>query len=61
MIQGLKLADAMTIFPLDFTRLIWASLFGFFIFAESLDLWIVVGAGIIVASGTVMLYQEDRS
>ena len=61
MVQGLKLADAMTIFPLDFTRLIWASLFGFFIFSESLDLWIVVGAGIIVVSGTFMLYREARS
>ena len=34
MVQGLKLTDAMTIFPLDFTRLIWASLFGLFIFSE---------------------------
>ena len=41
MVQGLKLADAMTIFPLDFTRLIWASVLGFFIFSESLDLWTV--------------------
>ena len=61
MVQGLKLADAMTIFPLDFTRLIWASLFGFFIFSESLDLWTIAGAGIIVVSGTFMLYREDRS
>jgi S-adenosylmethionine uptake transporter len=61
MIQGLKLADAMTIFPLDFTRLIWASLLGFFIFSESLDLWTIVGAGIIVVSGTFMLYREARS
>lgn len=60
MVQGLKLADAMTIFPLDFTRLIWASLFGLFIFSESPDVWTFVGAGIIVISGTFMLSREDR-
>ena len=60
MVQGLKLTDAMTIFPLDFTRLIWASLFGFFIFSESPDVWTFVGAGIIVISGTFMLYREHR-
>ena len=60
MVQGLKLADAMTIFPLDFTRLIWASFFGLFIFSEWPDVWTFVGAGIIVISGTFMLYREDR-
>ena len=60
MVQGLKLTDAMTIFPLDFTRLIWASLFGVFIFSEWPDVWTFVGAGIIVISGTFMLYREDR-
>ena len=60
MVQGLKLADAMTIFPLDFTRLIWASFFGLFIFSESPDVWTFVGAGIIVISGTFMLSREDR-
>ena len=60
MVQGLKLTDAMTIFPLDFTRLIWASLFGLFIFSESPDVWTFVGAGIIVISGTFMLSREDR-
>ena len=58
MVQGLKLTDAMTIFPLDFTRLIWASLFGLFIFSEWPDVWTFVGAGIIVISGTFMLYRE---
>ena len=60
MVQGLKLTDAMTIFPLDFTRLIWASLFGLFIFSEWPDVWTFVGAGIIVISGNLMLYREDR-
>ena len=60
MVQGLKLTDAMTIFPLDFTRLIWASLFGLFIFSEWPDVWTFVGAGIIVISGTFMLYREHR-
>ena len=60
MVKGLKLTDAMTIFPLDFTRLIWASLFGLFIFSEWPDVWTFVGAGIIVISGTFMLYREDR-
>ena len=60
MVQGLKLTDAMTIFPLDFTRLIWASLFGLFIFSEWPDVWTFVGAGIIVISGTFMLYRDDR-
>ena len=53
-------ANNVSIAPLDFTRLIWASLFGLFIFSEWPDVWTFVGAGIIVISGTFMLYREDR-
>jgi drug/metabolite transporter (DMT)-like permease len=59
--RGLKLVDSAAVFPLDFTRLLWAGLFGFVFFAEFPDLWTWVGAGIIIASTIVFLYRESRS
>ena len=61
MTRGLKLADSAVAFPLDFTRLLWAGLFGFVFFAEFPDLWTWVGAGIIIVSTIVFLYRESRT
>ena len=61
MTRGLKLAASAVAFPVDFTRLLWAGLFGFVFFAEFPDLWTWVGAGIIIVSTIVFLYRESRT
>lgn len=49
MTKSLQLADATIVLPLNFTRLIWAILIGFVVFAEVPDLPTLAGAVLICA------------
>lgn len=59
--QAFKLADTTAVLPLDFTRLLWASLFGYFIFAEMPQPWTWVGGMVIFAAATYLSIQEARA
>jgi drug/metabolite transporter (DMT)-like permease len=48
--RSMALADATVVLPFNFSRLIWAALFGFIAFAEVPDLWTWVGGLVIFAS-----------
>jgi drug/metabolite transporter (DMT)-like permease len=56
--QALKFADASLIMPFDFTKLIWASLFGIVIFSEVPTLWTLAGGALIFASASYVTYRE---
>jgi drug/metabolite transporter (DMT)-like permease len=43
----------------SFLQLVWASLPGHFVFAESLEPWVITGGGIIVASMTYIFHRES--
>jgi len=58
--QALKEADAMTVMPFDFTKLIWAALLGYLIFAEVPDIFIWIGGTIIFSSGIYLAYRENK-
>ena len=58
MAQSLKLSDTTFVMPLQFTKLIWASLIGFYIFFEKPDLWTWIGASIIFISVIYITYRE---
>lgn len=61
MTNALRIADATAVLPLDFTRLIWASVLGYLVFAEVPDIWVWLGGGIIVASATYIIYRESKT
>ncbi|GAA4223242.1 drug/metabolite transporter (DMT)-like permease [Sagittula marina] len=61
MTQAFRLAPAVVVAPLDYTGLLWATLFGWLIWRESLDLITVFGATIIIASGVVTILREHRT
>ena len=44
--------------PFDFTKLIWASLFGIVIFSEVPTLWTLAGGALIFASASYVTYRE---
>ncbi len=54
-------ADASALLPLDFSRLVFASLIGFAMFGEVPDVWTWVGAGIIVAATVYIAHREART
>lgn len=60
MVNAMKLAETTLILPLDYMRLIWTSLIGYWVFAESPDLWTWVGGSVIFASSAYITYREAR-
>ena len=56
--QAFKLSDTTFVMPLQFTKLIWASLIGLFIFAEQPDIWTWLGGIIIFISVVYITYRE---
>jgi len=56
--QAFKMSDTTFVMPLQFTKLIWASLIGLFIFAEQPDVWTWVGGVIIFISIVYITYRE---
>ena len=60
MVRALASTDATAIYPLDFTRLVFAALIGFAAFGELPDLWTWIGAGVIVSSSLYVAHREAR-
>ena len=56
--QAFRLSDTTFVMPLQFTKLIWASLIGLFIFAEQPDILTWVGGIIIFISVIYITYRE---
>jgi len=57
-IMALDAAQAVVVAPLQYSLLIWGTLYGFFIFGQLPDGWTWFGALIIVASGVYTLNRE---
>lgn len=59
--RSLKLADAATVAPLQYTLLLWAIVFGWLIFSDTPEAAILGGAALITASGLVIWWRETRA
>lgn len=59
--RALKVADASAVMPLDFIRLVWAGLIGYFAFAQVPDSWTVAGGLVIFAMATYLALSSVRS
>lgn len=57
-IGAYKSGEAIVVAPMQYSQIIWAAIFGYFIFSESVDLYIAVGAMIIIASGLYIVLRE---
>jgi len=60
MTQAFREADATAVLPVDFTRLLWASLFGWLVFNESPELATLIGGTLIFVSTTYITFREAR-
>ncbi|MCZ6885630.1 MAG: DMT family transporter [Alphaproteobacteria bacterium] len=56
--KGFSTGDTSFVTPFDYSRLIYATVIGFFFFTEIPDMWSVLGALIIVSSGTYIARRE---
>jgi drug/metabolite transporter (DMT)-like permease len=57
---ALRLAPVALVMPMDYTSLVWATLFGFLLFGQLPTEWTWIGAPVIIASGLVILWREHR-
>lgn len=60
MTRSLSLAPVAVVVPMDYSGLIWATLFGYFLFDVLPTGWTWVGAPLIVASGLYIVWREHR-
>jgi drug/metabolite transporter (DMT)-like permease len=51
-------AAAVVLAPFSYTQMLWSSTFGFLLFSALPDLWTLVGAAVIIASGLYTLHRE---
>lgn len=57
-IKALEAAMAVVVAPVQYTLILWGTLYGYLIFDQLPDLWTWVGAAIIVATGIYTLRRE---
>ena len=60
MTQALKEGDTNVVMPLDFLKMIWAVLLGFFIFGEVPGIFTWLGGAMIFSSITYIAYREYK-
>ncbi|MEJ5083193.1 DMT family transporter [Ochrobactrum sp. MYb379] len=58
--RALKISDAATVAPLQYTLLLWAVLFGWMFFGDIPKTSMMVGAALIVGSGLFIFFREQR-
>lgn len=57
-IMAYRAADAAIVAPMQYSQIIWATIYGWFLFGEGLDRPTVIGASIIIASGIYIVWRE---
>ncbi|MHA6265681.1 DMT family transporter [uncultured Aliiroseovarius sp.] len=59
-IAAYRAAPAAVIAPTQYSQILWATLFGLLFFEELPDIWVGVGATIIIGSGIFIVWRESR-
>jgi drug/metabolite transporter (DMT)-like permease len=57
-VEAYRRAQPSLLAPFDYTALIWATAFGFFIWGEVPTYMVIAGSGVLVASGLYILHRE---
>ena len=60
LVAAYRLAPAIIVAPMQYSQIIWASIYGAIFFGEHLDRMTMIGTGIIIASGLYIVLREDR-
>jgi len=58
--HGWTLGDVTALVPLDYSRIVYSAVLGFFIFGELPGLWSLAGMAVIVASSLYLVLTERR-
>ncbi len=58
LIQAFRAAPASTLQPFHYIVLLWATVIGYLVFGDLPDIWTILGAVVIAASGLYAFYRE---
>ena len=61
LIKGLEIAPASVLSPFIYTQIIWATILGYFVFAQFPDAFTFAGAAIVIASGLYVWRRETQA
>jgi len=57
-LSGFKQAPAAYVAPMQYSQILWAIVFGYVFFGESIDKWVIIGSSITVLSGVAIIIRE---
>jgi len=60
LVAAYRAAPAIIVAPMQYSQIIWASLFGIVFFGDSMDRTTLIGTAIIIASGIYIVLREDK-
>lgn len=60
-IRAYKIGEAVIVAPMQYSQIIWATLYGYLFFDEVIDTPTAIGAAIIIASGLYIVLRESRT
>ena len=58
-ILAYRAGEAAIVAPMQYSQIIWATIYGWYIFDEVLDGPTMIGAGVIIASGLYIVWRES--
>lgn len=60
-IAAYQVGEAAIIAPMQYSQIVWATVYGTLFFNETIDRPTIIGAGIIIASGLYIVLRESRA
>lgn len=60
LIHAYRRADAVLVAPMQYSQILWAAVYGWWFFDETVDFVTGLGAGVIIASGLYIVLREGR-
>jgi drug/metabolite transporter (DMT)-like permease len=61
MIEAYRLAQAAIVAPFKYSSIPWGVLFGYLVWGDFPDAWIISGGTIVVGAGLYILHRETRN
>lgn len=61
LIRAYSTGEAVVVAPMQYSQILWATLYGVFFFDEVPDLFTLAGSAIIIASGLFIVLRESRA
>lgn len=59
-ILAYQMGEAAIVAPMQYSQIVWASIFGLLFFDESIDFYTGLGAAVIIASGVYIVLRESK-